>query len=214
MMLNKRRNNKKNKLEEVVKPRGFERGLTLEKIVGVTNCKNELMFLLKWNDCLEYDLVKASEVNEKCPDIVIEYYESRCPINQKCDNNVRFSSRYESELIENPAPIRDQTTESEPIESKDVAPTDAADAVLESSENLSYLEESSSNKAAIADNDVVNAAFSINVDDANSVQVSYSLPMIENLSGEELMETQMPNEQGSRDTSNCHMPDLQDVEMQ
>ena len=50
---------KKNKLEEVVKPRGFERGLTLEKIVGVTNCKNELMFLLKWNDCLEYDLVKA-----------------------------------------------------------------------------------------------------------------------------------------------------------
>lgn len=50
---------KKNKLEEVIKPRGFERGLTLEKIVGVTNCKNELMFLLKWDDCLEYDLVNA-----------------------------------------------------------------------------------------------------------------------------------------------------------
>lgn len=50
---------KKNKLEEVIKPRGFERGLALDKIVGVTNCKNELMFLLKWVDCLEYDLVKA-----------------------------------------------------------------------------------------------------------------------------------------------------------
>lgn len=155
-----------------------------------------------------------SEVNEKCPDIVIEYYESRCPINQKCDNNARFASRYESELIENPAPIRDKVPDADTAnESKSVAPIDG-DSVVESSENLPYLESASSpNKAAT--NDVVNAAFSINVDDANSVQVSYSLPMIENLSGEELMETQMPSEQGSAgNTSNCHMPDLQDVEMQ
>lgn len=150
-------------------------------------------------------------MNEKCPDIVIEYYESRCPINQKCDNNVRFSSRYESELIENPAPIREEISEPVITEPESVAPTEA-EPVLETSEDLPYLEESSS-KATPADNDVVNAAFSINVDDANSVQVSYSLPMIENLSGEELMETQIANEEDSGNTSHCHMPDLQDVEM-
>ncbi|KAJ6639740.1 Chromobox protein like 3 [Pseudolycoriella hygida] len=196
-MLAKRRNTtKKNKLEEVVKPRGFERGLTLEKIVGVTNCKNELMFLLQWKDCMEYDLVKASEVNEKCPDVVIEYYESRCPINQKFENNLKLQEKYEEEVTANPPP--------EAAESK--MKTDSS----ESKPEASFL--GASDKTT-AESDVVNAAFSINVDDTNSVQVSYSLPLIESQPGDELMETQGA-QQSSQHTSDCHMPDLQDVEMQ
>lgn len=142
-------------------------------------------------------------MNEKCPEIVIEYYESRCPINQKCENNERVSSRYESESIENPPPIVEK-------------PSDEPKATVTESvtETPSSYPDDASQKPENADNDVVNAAFSINVDDTNSVQVSYSLPLIENQPGEELMETQLTTEQGSRDTSNCHMPSLQDVEMQ
>lgn len=152
-------------------------------------------------------------MNEKCPDIVIEYYESRCPINQKCDSNLKFASKYESDSIDNPPPIREKITESEVVETK--ATSSDADVTIESvpdtTEELPFPSETAE-KTADADSDVVAAAFSINVDDTNSVQVSYSLPVIENQPGEELMETQ--SDQESRDTSNCHMPDLQDVDMQ
>lgn len=155
-------------------------------------------------------------MNEKCPDIVIEYYESRCPINQKCDSNLKFASKYDSDLIDNPPPIRDKIPETVVAETKttsnDADPT--TETVPESTEELPFLE-TPEKTADDADNDVVNAAFSINVDETNSVQVSYSLPLIENQPGEELMETQIASEEGgSRDTSNCHMPDLQDVDMQ
>lgn len=159
----------------------------------------------------------SAEVNEKCPDIVIEYYESRCPINQKCDSNLKFASKYESDVIENPPPIREKITEPEatPVPETTTTTDDAVivnEPVPETPDELPFLE--TAEKAADpTDNDVVNAAFSINVDDTNSVQVSYSLPLIENQPGEELMETQLSGEPG-HDTSNCHMPDLQDVDMQ
>lgn len=165
---------------------------------------------------LKLNCLHRAEVNEKCPDIVIEYYESRCPINQKCDSNLKFASKYDSDSIDNPPPIRDKIPETVVTETKTTSnDTDATtETVPESStEELPFLE--TSEKTADADNDVVNAAFSINVDETNSVQVSYSLPLIENQPGEELMETQIAGEEGgSRDTSNCHMPDLQDVDMQ
>lgn len=154
-------------------------------------------------------------MNEKCPDIVIEYYESRCPINQKCESDEKFNNKYESDVLENPPSFCDKITKPEIDETKSASnvtniPTESS--VQDDTADLKLIE--SSEKATNAENDVVNAAFSINVDDTNSVQVSYSLPLIENQPGEELMETQISNEQGSQDTSNCHMPDLQDVEMQ
>ncbi|XP_077286369.1 uncharacterized protein LOC143911370 [Arctopsyche grandis] len=68
---------KNNSIEEVIKPRGFDRGLEPEKIVGTTNVTGELMFLIKWINCDELDLLSSKIVNQRVPGFVINYYENK-----------------------------------------------------------------------------------------------------------------------------------------
>jgi hypothetical protein len=57
--------------------RGFDKGLTPEKIMAATLDNNEIMFLIKWKEEENGDIVSAKEANIRCPQLVIQFYEKR-----------------------------------------------------------------------------------------------------------------------------------------
>lgn len=60
---------------EPMKASGFDRGLKPERIIGATDTSGELMFLMKWMGTDEADLVRSKEARQKCPQLIIEFYE-------------------------------------------------------------------------------------------------------------------------------------------
>lgn len=115
-MSERQRRGGKNRLAEIEKPRGYERGLVVDEIVGATDYTGELMFLVRWQSCDELDLLPAEEVNAKNPQDVIQFYEKRCPLNAKAKQrthpNVPIAAK-EKELppITKPEPVTEEDTE-------------------------------------------------------------------------------------------------------
>ncbi|KAL9695900.1 hypothetical protein quinque_015185 [Culex quinquefasciatus] len=89
----------KKKLEEITKPRGYERGLALARIVGATDCGGELMFLVQWSGTDEMDILAAATVNERDPATVIAYYEAKSKVVEKAKERAKFAA-YEEERVD------------------------------------------------------------------------------------------------------------------
>lgn len=88
------RGRKKNKIEEVDKPRGFDRGLEFENIVGShSSATGELYFLVKWKNCTELDLMTSQELNERIPQSMIKYYETHSQIMKAFKSHVKLDNR-------------------------------------------------------------------------------------------------------------------------
>ncbi|KAK6491359.1 chromobox protein-like protein 3-like isoform X1 [Huso huso] len=66
-----------NESEEADQPTGFASGFEPELIIGSTDSRGELMFLMKWKDSEEVELVPAREASVKCPQVVIAFYEDK-----------------------------------------------------------------------------------------------------------------------------------------
>lgn len=65
--------------EVIEKKVGYDRGLEANHIVGATEKNGKLMFLIVWKNSVdgEADLLEATEVYKKSPQVAIKYFEER-----------------------------------------------------------------------------------------------------------------------------------------
>lgn len=110
----KKKSGKKNKLEEIQKARGYDRELDFDKIVGATDCTGNLMFLVKWINCDEYDLLSATEVRDKSPQHVISYYEQRCLLNKEANKRLAYANEFPLENLVEDEPIESEESQEKP----------------------------------------------------------------------------------------------------
>lgn len=66
-----------NWLDKLNKEIGFEHGDEAEKIIGVTDAFGTFAFMVMWKGREGFTLVPNKIAREKCPQIVIDFYESR-----------------------------------------------------------------------------------------------------------------------------------------
>lgn len=110
----KKKSGKKNKLEEIQKARGYDRELDFDKIVGATDCTGNLMFLVKWINCDEYDLLSATEVRDKSPQHVISYYEQSCLLNKEANKRLAYANEFPLENLVEDEPIESEESQEKP----------------------------------------------------------------------------------------------------
>lgn len=63
--------------KEKTKTSPFDSGLEPEKIIGATDIKGELAFLVQWKNSNKAMLIPSKLARQKCPQLVIDFYEQR-----------------------------------------------------------------------------------------------------------------------------------------
>jgi PAB1-binding protein PBP1 len=61
----------------------FESGFEPEKIIGATDIHGELAFLVQWKNSNKAMLIPSKLAREKCPQLVIDFYEQRLAWHQE-----------------------------------------------------------------------------------------------------------------------------------
>lgn len=71
---------------------GFDRGFSPERIIGSTVYEGGQKFLIKWKAIDDADLVSASEANEKCPELVIDFYQKHMKTIPNTINDINMNN--------------------------------------------------------------------------------------------------------------------------
>lgn len=59
------------------KPSPFDTGLEPDKIIGATDINGELAFLVQWKNSNKAMLIPSKLARQRCPQLVIDFYEQR-----------------------------------------------------------------------------------------------------------------------------------------